>query len=177
MAGPRLIMNPGGGMKAAMTGRGRLPKLKIESRVGVMAPPDIIWEIISDLPGWGSWNPIYPAAAGELRIGAPLALTLNLPDQPPREIRPRVVDWVPLEQILWADTAWGGLVSTLRYLEIDQMGEAASIFSNGEQFQGMVSEIYGAQRRRSLRRGFTALSEAVKERAETLWRARTGETN
>ena len=33
---------------------------RVEHRMGVPAPASVIWEVLSDLPGWSAWNPIYP---------------------------------------------------------------------------------------------------------------------
>ena len=50
--------------------------LKIEHRIGVQAPPDVIWESLADLSTWADWNPLYPNAAGQIRIGETLDLDL-----------------------------------------------------------------------------------------------------
>ena len=31
---------------------------KIEHRIGIQAPADVIWEILADIPGWEAWNPL-----------------------------------------------------------------------------------------------------------------------
>jgi hypothetical protein len=152
------------------------PPLKIESRVGIMAPPEPVWELLSNINAWPTWNPLYPAAAGELHIGAPLSLIIALPGEPHRQIEPRVNDWVPFEQILLTDLAWGGWVKSMRYIEIDHVDTHACIVSNGELFRGMVSEMYGNRNRRALKAGFAAMSEALKREAEKLWQAQRGAT-
>src|SRR5262245_54776081 len=102
-------------LKAGLFGRGPRPKrapgeppppkgpsgYRLEHRVGVNAPPEIIWEVVSYLDRWSEWNPLYPKAAGQIRIGETLTLTLAVPGQPPQEIRPTVLDWIPNEQLHW----------------------------------------------------------------------------
>jgi hypothetical protein len=159
--GPRIIQDK---PKA-----GPAPPMRIESKIGVRAPDEVIWQVVGDLHNWPSWNPIYPKAAGELRIGQRLELTVALPGEPHREIEPRIVDWVPNEQILWTDVAWGGWVKTLRFIEIEEIDKGACIFANGEVFQGTIAGWYGKRHRRAMRKGFAAMCEAVKVRAEALW--------
>jgi len=69
---------------------------KIESRIGVQAPPLVIWDLLKDIESWPSWNPIYPKASGRLGYGETLHLTCQLPkqDQPidPRRPLRRGVD-------------------------------------------------------------------------------------
>lgn len=143
---------------------------KIEHRIGVKASADVIWEIISDLESWAEWNPLYPKASGVLRIGAPLELILALPGKPSRPIRPTVLDWVPREQIHWKDSVMGGIVNTVRYIEIEALSETGCVFSNGEIYVGMLAPQVVASRKRILRQGFAAMGEALRERAEAAWR-------
>src|SRR5579863_2980506 len=110
--------------------------IKIEHRIGVRTTPEAIWGILADVRGWGAWNPLYPKAEGAVEFGAQLTLELALPGEAARIIRPTVVDWTPNEQILWRLSLFGGLIRTTRYLEIEKLGDASCIFSNGEIFEG-----------------------------------------
>ena len=77
-------------------------------------------------PGrWSEWNPTYPSA-GPVRIGESLEVTLALPGQPPQVIRPKVLDWQPPTQLHWQLKLLGGLIRTLRYIEIEALGETAA---------------------------------------------------
>lgn len=150
-------------------------KFKIEHRLGLQAPPDAIWAVISDINGWGEWNPLYTRAEGVLRIGAQLDLDLALPGQKVRAIRPTIVDWVPNEQILWRLSMMGGLVKTLRYIEIEKLSETGCIFANGELFEGPLGPTVARRMRREIRAGFAAMGEAVKDRVMATWRPATSD--
>ena len=139
---------------------------KIEHRIGVQAPPDAIWDLISDLDGWSRWNPLYPRAAGKLAIGSKLQLTLALPDSKPEEIQPVILDWVPHMQLAWRLRLMGGLLSTTRYMEIEPLNEGrASVFSHGEIFEGPAAYFMPKPLRQKVKRGFVAMSEAVAAQA------------
>ena len=148
--------------------------VKIEHRLGVQAPAETIWAVLADVPAWASWNPLYTKAEGVVRIGSPLTLELSLADRKPQTIRPVVVDWVPNEQIHWRLSALGGLVKSIRYLEIDKLTETGCVFSNGELFEGMLGPTVARRLRPALRGGFRAMGEAVKARAEAAWRQAGG---
>ncbi|MBV9511556.1 MAG: SRPBCC domain-containing protein [Caulobacteraceae bacterium] len=148
---------------------------KIEHRIGIPVPAAVVWEVISDVAGWPAWNPIYPKAAGKVGFGERLSLTLALPEQTPREIDPVVFDWAPDEAIHWRTQLAGGLGWAVRFLEIEAMSESGCIFSNGEIFGGLFGPGTARRLRRPLKAGFAALGEAVKARAEALWRERGGE--
>ena len=140
--------------------------VRVEDRVGIQAPASVIWEIVRDLPRWSDWNPTYPEAKGEVRIGELLVLKLALPGQPLQEIRPRVLEWVPNEQLHWRLSLMGGLISTIRYIEIEALGEASCVIDNGEIFGGLMGPSLGKRVGRAVQRGFKAMNEALKERAE-----------
>ena len=140
--------------------------VKIEHRVGIQAPAEVIWAVIADLPGWARWNPTYVRATGDIRIGAKLDLTLALPGQAHQQIQPTVLDWVPNEQLHWRVTQLGGLVRAIRYIEIEALAPASCIISNGEIVGGLMGQAIARRRGRSIYRGFVAMSEALKAEAE-----------
>jgi hypothetical protein len=148
--------------------------LKVEHRIGIQAPAEVIWEILSDIDNWPTWNPTYPKASGKLGIGKQLDLTLALPDTGPRDLAPYIADWVPETQILWTESFNAGMVKTVRFIEIENLGPANCIVSNGEQVDGLLAEIWLHKRRRALKKGYGAMSEALRDKAEALWRERSG---
>ena len=172
-------------LKASMFGRmpigggkpkggGGAPKgpsgVRIEHRIGVQAPAEVIWELVHDLDGWSSWNPIYPKATGAVRIGETITATLALPDTPPREIRATVLDWVPNEQLHWR--SGGRLSRATRYIEIEQLAEESCIVSNGEILGGWLGPSTARQIGGRIYKGFRLMNEALKATAEARWRER-----
>jgi hypothetical protein len=150
--------------------------LKIEHRVGVKAPVSVIWEVLYDLDRWPEWNPLYPEVSGTIRFGETLKLKLALPDQPERDLEATVLEWTPDEAIHWKTSRLRGLVRTIRYLEIEAMSETGSVFSNGEVFSGLLGPRVAHGLRASLKRGFADFGEALRDRAEAMWRERAGAT-
>lgn len=166
--GPRLMTTPGArGAKPPKSGP--RPPLKIEARIGVRAPADVVWEAIRDVGEWASWSPIFEAAVGELRVGGTLELTESIAGLAVQTASPKIVDWVPAEQILLTQTILGGWATSLRYFEIDSLTDTAAIFSNGRVFKGLWAELHGKRHKRAYRMAFEAHCEAVKARAEAMW--------
>ncbi|THD61199.1 MAG: SRPBCC domain-containing protein [Phenylobacterium sp.] len=144
----------------------------MEHRVGVQAPAEVIWEVLSDLKSWGEWCKLYPKAAGEIRIGSVLDITLALPGRPEEEIRPTVLEWVPNEQLHWRLSMLGGLVRTTRFFEIEALAEASCIVTNGELIAGILGPSLGKRLGRTIYRAFVEMDEDLKARAELLWQRR-----
>ena len=145
--------------------------VRVEHRIGIQAPAETIWEILYDLERWREWNPLYTEARGAIRIGGQLDLVMQLEGEPARRITPVVLEWVPNDQIHWRHKLMGGLVSTTRFLELEQLDTASTIFSNGELIGGVMGPAYARRIGRRLYRSFQAMNEALKERAEAAWRA------
>jgi hypothetical protein len=146
--------------------------LRIEHRVGIQAPAEVIWEALSDLKAWDDWNPLYKHASGEIRIGAELQMTLSLPGQDPQVIKPTVLEWVPNEQLHWKLSMVGGLVRTIRFFEIEALATEGCIVSNGEIIGGLIGARLGKRMGRTIYRAIVEMDEALKARAESLWAAR-----
>lgn len=143
---------------------------RIEHRLGIQVPAAAIWQVLSDLDGWGAWNPTYPRIEGQLRVGETLRVTEALPGLEPEVTRPLVVDWVPDNQILWRSSHSFGFLKRLRYFEIEALSEEGCIFSNGEDWYGRPARYVSPARRRAMREGFEAMGEALKARALAVWR-------
>lgn len=148
--------------------------MRVEHRIGIQAPAEVIWEILYDLEGWKDWNPLYPKASGAIRIGGTLELTLALPNRTPQDFQAIVVEWVPNEQLHWRTRVKGGLIRTVRYFEIQSLAEASCIVENGEIIGGILGPRTARPMGRTIYRGFGVMNEALKERAEAVWRQRQG---
>lgn len=141
--------------------------LQTEFRIGVAAPVEVVWEILADLDGWTSWNPLYPRAEGRLLIDAKLSLDMQLPGEPLEAVQGQVIDWVPLNQIHWRETAF--LTTTTRYFEIEKLADTGCIFSNGVLSKGLGVRYPSKRRTVRLREGFRTMGEALKARAEAVF--------
>jgi len=148
--------------------------IKLERRIGIQAPDEIVWEILSDIPGWGSWSRMYARAQGEIRIGDRWTVDLLLPGETVRTIRPVILDWAPYDHIHWRLDTLRGWVKTVRYLEIEKMGEENVFFSNGEIYDGLLGDSTARRQRRQLLEAYEAMNVALKARSEALWRTRQG---
>ena len=143
--------------------------------MGVKAPAGVVWEILSDVSGWTQWSTLYSKASGVIGFGERLKLEVCMPGQAPQAIEPVIFEWEPHEVIHWRTKSMAGLIQNVRYLEVEALSETGCIFANGEIYGGLMGPQRSAVRNRgAIRRGFQALGEAMRDRAEALWRERAG---
>lgn len=138
---------------------------RVEHRVGVKATSDAIWDLLADLEGWSGWNPIHPKASGTIGIGQPLSVRETIPGLPERDFNPTVVEWVPRQQLIWAEKR-GFMSRSVRYFEIEELEPGSCIFAIGEIFEGFLGEREGQRTRRVRKAGFEAMAEAVRAKVE-----------
>lgn len=138
---------------------------RIESRVGVHAAPDRIWDLVADLPGWDRWNPVETGVEGTIAFGGRIALTERLEGLPERRVQARVGDWQPRAQLVWTEKR-GLWFSLIRYYEIEELAPGNCIVANGFIFNGLRGEMYFDRHRKALRHSVNAVSEALRVAAE-----------
>jgi hypothetical protein len=136
---------------------------RIEHRHGVPASADALWEVLADLPGWSAWCPIYPQASGRIAIGEKLSVIEAMPGRPQRTISPKVLDWVPREQLVWGEPRTPFVGGSIRYFELEQLATGC-ILAHGEIFQGGIAERGAHKRRRELKAAFESFNLALAAR-------------
>ncbi len=138
---------------------------RIEKRVGVRAPTDRIWELISDLPAWESWNPVETAVEGTIAYGGGIALTETIPGLGERRASVRVGEWQPYAQLVWMERR-GLWFRSIRYYEIEELEPGSCIVANGFVFSGLRGEMHFDRHRKSLRGAVEAVAEGLKAASE-----------
>lgn len=138
---------------------------RIEKRIGVHAPSDRIWEILSDLENWHTWNPYETGVTGTLAFGASISLTEALPGMTQRQVQARLGDWQPYSQLVWAEKR-GWLFNAIRYYEIEELERDSCIVSNGVIFSGLRGELFHDKHRKTIRSAYEDISEALRRAAE-----------
>ncbi|MGY1753344.1 SRPBCC family protein [Blastococcus sp. SYSU D01042] len=74
---------------------------RISAEIEIAAPPQAVWERLTDLPGYAAWNPFIPSATGTVAVGERLALRLQPPGGRALPIRPTVTEVVPGAVLEW----------------------------------------------------------------------------
>lgn len=138
---------------------------RIEKRIGVRAPTDRIWEVITSLEGWDHWNPIETGLDGKIAFGGILNLTEALNDLPPRQVQARVGQWQPYAQLVWTEKR-GLWFNVVRYFEIEELEPGSCIVANGYLFSGLRGEMYFDKHRKALRHAVEGVAEGWKAAAE-----------
>lgn len=138
---------------------------RTESRIGVRATAEEIWEVIADLPGWDRWNPVETAVEGTIAFGGKISLTEQIEGLAPRRTVVQVGEWQPYAQLVWIEKRglWFGMT---RYYEIEELVPGSCIVANGFIFSGLRGEMFFDRHRKALRHSAHAIAEALRATIE-----------
>ena len=62
----------------------------IHTEIGILAPADIVWRVLTDFSGWARWNPVL-RVSGDATPGAKLDVQISIPGRKPVKIGSRIV--------------------------------------------------------------------------------------
>lgn len=147
---------------------------RVEHRIGIAAPSDAIWDVLTDFPRWREWNAVHPEFNGKLSIGGPVEFVEKVGEREPKRLAAVVEDWTPRDMI-HLRVSRGLMNKSLRYFEIEALSETGCIFSNGEIYDGLIGSEVAKLSQGDRFRAFRDLNEEVKRRAEQLWAERRGD--
>jgi hypothetical protein len=126
-----------------------------------------VWQVLTDFPRYGAWNPFITSVSGRLEPGAKLRVHLSMPEGRDVDITPTVTRCQPAEELRWKG-----------YYIVPKLFQGDHFFSlhpadgdstrlvHGEDFSGMLVKMMGRALTQTAR-GFVYMNEALKRYVET----------
>ena len=107
----------------------------------INASPETIWGILTDAPGYPTWDP------GVIRIEGTIApgnkITAYSKISPDRAFPVTVTEFVPGQKMVWASGMPLGLFSGARTFTLTPQGDNQTAFSLREEFSGLLLPLFG----------------------------------
>ncbi len=143
--------------------------LHIEQTLDVEAPPDVVWQVITDLPRYREWNPFVVACRSSLVVGDPIVMRVHVFAAFAQTQRETVLEHVPGERLCYGipRAALGSLVSR-RCHEVEALDDGRTRYRSRFALSGWMAPVVDALLGRRLARGFAGMSAAVAARAARL---------
>ncbi len=140
---------------------------EIVIEVEIRAPPEIVWEVITDFEAYSEWNPWITEASGEAVEGARVNVVSLLQGEP-RGVSHRVTVVEPYEAFCWQDLGVFTLLAKgWRCRTLEAVGWKTQ-YRMELQVLGPLSGMVDRQYGESIREGAEAEARALSERAESL---------
>jgi hypothetical protein len=141
---------------------------KVRTEIIIDAPPERVWEMLTDFPAFPEWNPFIRSARGELRVGAQLAVSLKPPKGMGMTFKPKVLKAERNRELCWLGRLLiSGLFDGEHSFTIEPLELKGVRFIQREAFTGVLVPLFalmGLFKNTSL--GFEAMNQALKARAE-----------
>jgi hypothetical protein len=139
----------------------------LHTAIEIDASPDRVWSILTDFPRYPDWNPFVRRIQGNLHEGARLDVLLQPPGGRAMRFRPTVQRVDPPHTFAWKGRLLlPGLFDGHHIFEIEALGPEQVRFVHRETFSGLLVPLLWRQLDTTTRRGFEAMNDTLKERAE-----------
>jgi uncharacterized protein YndB with AHSA1/START domain len=141
--------------------------MKIEFTREVEAPKETVWSVITDFSAYAEWNPFVVACSSELRVGAPMAMTVRLGDRQREQVEfvSRVVEGELFEYRM---KPVGPLLHSYRQHEVASLVDGRTLYRSMFELNGWLAPLVGAILSGPLHDGFKGMTDSLVSRSEQL---------
>jgi len=139
---------------------------ELRTQIEIEATPERVWEILTDFDAYPEWNPFIQAIEGEAAPGSKLEVRIEPPGGRAMSFKPIVLEAAPRQELRWLGRVLvPGLFDGEHSLRIEPIDDSRVRFVQAERFTGVLVPLFGKSLEKT-ERGFTAMNEALKRRAE-----------
>ena len=140
----------------------------IDRTIEVNAPATALWEVLTDLPRYGEWNPFCLTARSSLKPGETIEMTVQLTAKP-QQVVEWIKEFVPGRRFAYSMKAIPlGALSSLRSHDVEPLANGRARYRSYFQLKGWMMPLVRALYGPNLNLGFSAMTDAVGQRAEQL---------
>jgi hypothetical protein len=138
----------------------------VSTPILISAPPERVWDVLTDFPRHPEWNPFIRSISGPLVPGEKLRVHIKPPGGKGMTFNPMVLAAQPARELRWkGKLLLPGIFDGEHFFKLEPSGDGTR-FVHGEKFTGLLVAVMGASSFDQIERGFRDMNEAIKERAE-----------
>jgi hypothetical protein len=145
--------------------------LRIQHEFTVDAPPERVWEVVTDLARYPEWNPFVVACASTLAVGDPIDMRVRIFSSFAQPQRERILDHERGRRLCYGlPRSRIGALASRRCHEVFAESASRARYVSHFELRGWLAPLVSLLLGRRLRAGFGAMSAAIAARAEALAR-------
>ncbi|MBB1245108.1 SRPBCC domain-containing protein [Streptomyces durbertensis] len=138
----------------------------ISTQIEIGAPPQRVWDVLTDFPGHQEWDPFFVRLEGTPRLGETLTVTIAPPGGKRMDFRPRVVELDAPHRFAWLGRLLvPGIFDGRHRFELTATPDGGTMLHHGERFSGILTPFGGGMLSRTAT-GFETFNDALKKRCE-----------
>jgi hypothetical protein len=139
---------------------------EVVTEIEINAPPERVWEILTDFAAWGKWNPFLYRVIGEANLGTQVRTFVKALGRETK-LNCHINTLEPNRELRWEWHLLGpGLYRGEHSFSIEPLEGNRVKFVNREVFSGLLVPLFRRSINRGTPSGFKAMDQALKERAE-----------
>lgn len=142
---------------------------KIHTEKEIQAPPEAVWEVITDLDSYEDWNPHIVSASpdGELKEGSNVDVVLQPSGMSSMDATVEITSLEPEHKLTWEGTLFVSLVfKGVHTFELEPLDGDRTRFVNREKLSGLVVPFVTDE---DTEEDYEEMNEALAERAEAMY--------
>ena len=141
-------------------------KHHLRTEIDIQAPPETVWEILTDLSHYVDWNPFVVSAEGTVAAGERLTNIMQAPGGKAMTIRPTVTVVEPRRSFEWlGHFGLPGVFDGRHRFDLEATSTGTHL-THTEHFSGLLVRSMKRTLDNGTLAGFAALNTALKSRAE-----------
>jgi hypothetical protein len=139
---------------------------RLTTTVDIDAPPEAVWEVLTEFDAYSTWNPFITSASGTAAPDERLRIRVEPPDSRGGTFRPRVLEATPNHRLVWlGHLGVPRLFDGRHEFELEARADGRTRLIHSESFSGILVRLLLDET--NVRRGFEAMNVALKDRAES----------
>ncbi|MEV0293100.1 SRPBCC domain-containing protein [Nocardia sp. NPDC050710] len=141
----------------------------IDAAVYIDAPADLVWQVITDFPRYGEWNPFVPECKSSLVPGEPIDMLVNVSGSGPRKQREWIRSHTPGRELSYSMKPVPlGTLHSLRSHTVTPVNDNRTRYESHFELNGWFHPVVAAVLGTNLRRGFEGMTAGIQRQAEAL---------
>ncbi|MET7767730.1 SRPBCC domain-containing protein [Nocardia sp. NPDC005366] len=141
----------------------------IDAAVYIDATADLVWQVITDLPRYGEWNPFVTRCESSLEPGEPIDMTVAVFGSTPRRQREWIRSHTPGRELSYSMKPVPlGALHSLRSHTVTPVGDGRTRYESHFELDGWLHPVVAAVLGKNLRAGFEGMTAGIQLRSESL---------
>ncbi len=139
---------------------------ELRAQIEIEATPERVWEVLTDFAAYPEWNPFIQTIEGDAAPGSRLEVRIEPPGGKAMSFKPTVLEASPRQELRWLGRVLAPRIFDGEHsFRIEPIDDARVRFVQAERFTGVLVPLFGKSLEKT-QRGFSAMNEALKHRAE-----------
>ncbi len=141
---------------------------ELHTEIDIDAPPDVVWQVLTDLDGYADWNPFITSSTGRPEVGEKLVNRLEPPGGRAMTFTPQVTVVEAGRTFEWVGRlAFSGLFDGRHRFEVEASPTGTKL-TQTESFDGVLVRLMRNSLDTRIKSGFEAMNVALKASAESV---------